>query len=142
MFPRFSLAKFALEEVLLLDGGNYASYLAYAEILYTIGDKRSLEIARQYYAMSLELNSDNNNRALFGLLLVRGIQQLFYSSIRKSHISFHTNIYVGQCVRLTKSNRRNIAEALREFASEKLVQIYSSKSKELLPFVEAVLLKE
>ena len=61
------MAKFALEEVIILEPGSYASYLLYAEVLYTL---KNFALARKYYAMSLELNRDNNLRAYYGIILV------------------------------------------------------------------------
>eukprot|EP00462_Mataza_sp_D1_P026252 CAMPEP_0175148716 /NCGR_PEP_ID=MMETSP0087-20121206/16795_1 /TAXON_ID=136419 /ORGANISM="Unknown Unknown, Strain D1" /LENGTH=265 /DNA_ID=CAMNT_0016434233 /DNA_START=36 /DNA_END=830 /DNA_ORIENTATION=- len=69
---KHDLAKFCMEEILLIQPDNHLHHLQYAELLYTIGssstkDKESLQHARQYFAQSLELKPDNNLRALYGL---------------------------------------------------------------------------
>jgi len=62
----YSLAKFCLEELLLVNPENYIHHLHYAEVLYTM--KRFVE-ARAYFAQSLELKPKNNLRALYGLIM-------------------------------------------------------------------------
>jgi hypothetical protein len=49
------------------------------QILYTIGGKDNVELARQYFAQSLELNGRANNlRALYGIILVRALFPILY----------------------------------------------------------------
>ena len=67
---QFSYAGFVMEEIILLQPACYSSYLMYAEILFSMGTKKTLEQSRQYYAMSIELNPYRNPRALYGLLMV------------------------------------------------------------------------
>ena len=59
-------ALFCIEELILNNPKNYIFHLKYADILYTIGDNRN---ARKYYSQSLNINSESNTRALFGLYL-------------------------------------------------------------------------
>jgi len=66
---KVELAKFAVEELLLISPDNYLYHLKYAEISYTVGGKANVAIARQYYAQSLELKPQDNLRAQFGLIM-------------------------------------------------------------------------
>jgi tetratricopeptide (TPR) repeat protein len=66
---RFELAKFSIEELLLLCPDNHLYHLKYAEISYTLGGKANVAIARQYYAQSLELKPQDNLRAQYGLIM-------------------------------------------------------------------------
>lgn len=66
---KLELAKFAMEELLLLSPDNYLYHLKYAEISYTLGGKANVATARQYYAQSLELKPHNNLRAQYGLIM-------------------------------------------------------------------------
>ena len=63
---QIDLASFALEELIMLAPENYVYHLKYADLQYTLG---AYDIARQYYAQSLELKPKNNLRALYGLVL-------------------------------------------------------------------------
>ena len=50
----------------------FLCFTYFFQILYTIGGKDNVELARQYFAQSLELNGRANNlRALYGIILVR-----------------------------------------------------------------------
>jgi len=66
---KLELAKFSVEELLLLAPDNYLYHLKYAEMSYTSGGKANVAIARQYYAQSLELKPQDNLRAQYGLLM-------------------------------------------------------------------------
>jgi len=66
---KFELAKFCMEELILLVPENYLYHLQYAELLYTIGGKPDVEAARKYFSQSLLLKPENNLRALFGLAM-------------------------------------------------------------------------
>ena len=68
-------AAFCYEELILSKPFHHLYHLKYAEILYTLGDFLA---ARKYYAKSLELNPDNNMRALWGLLMVRSNVAFFF----------------------------------------------------------------
>lgn len=63
---QYEFAAFCYEELILAEPLNHHYINRYAEILYTTGDYAT---ARKYFAHSLELNRDSNNRALFGLAL-------------------------------------------------------------------------
>jgi len=64
------LAKFCVEELILLNPENYAYHIQYAELCHSLSasDATELESAKQYYAQALEL-CPNNLRALYGLCL-------------------------------------------------------------------------
>lgn len=70
---KLELAKFCVEELILLHPENYLYHLQYAELCHSISistnkdshDNR--ELAKQYYAQALELKPHNNLRALYGL---------------------------------------------------------------------------
>lgn len=50
---------------------NYAYHLGYVVVLYTIGGRQNVSLARKYFAQSIELKPTNNARANIGLALVR-----------------------------------------------------------------------
>jgi len=60
----YNYAAFCWEEILVADPLNHHYHTRYAEILYTLEDYHA---ARKYFAHSLELNKENNARALYGL---------------------------------------------------------------------------
>ena len=62
-------ALYCQEEVVLGDPHNYQNHNRYADLLYTLGGEANLRNARRHFAQSLELSSDNNLRATYGLLL-------------------------------------------------------------------------
>jgi len=70
---KFEMAKFCLEELLMFVPENYLYHLQYAEVLFSLSSHKKennyILLARQYYCQSLELNPDNNLRALYGLIL-------------------------------------------------------------------------
>lgn len=70
---KVEMAKFCLEELLMFSPENYLYHLQYAEVLFALSshnkDNNYIILARQYYCQSLELNPDNNLRALYGLIL-------------------------------------------------------------------------
>jgi tetratricopeptide (TPR) repeat protein len=70
-------AAFCYEELLITSPQNFHYFTHYAELLYTAG---KFSEALNYYALSLELEVDNNLRALFGLILAT-------SQLKKSDIS-------------------------------------------------------
>ncbi|KAL6073887.1 ER membrane complex subunit 2 [Balamuthia mandrillaris] len=63
---QYEYAAFCYEELILADPFNYHFHNRYAEILFTLGDHVT---ARKYFAQSLELNNENNARAMFGLCI-------------------------------------------------------------------------
>jgi len=70
---KFEMAKFCLEELLMFSPENYLYHLQYAEVVFSLSshkkDNNNIALARMYYCQSLELNPDNNLRALYGLIL-------------------------------------------------------------------------
>jgi tetratricopeptide (TPR) repeat protein len=92
-----NLAKFAAEEIILLQPTNYLAHMQYAEILYTLGDKSSLKLSRQYYVQSLELKPDGNVRAKYGLLAAlkasgagSNADATLYAAVKKSLLKTYT----------------------------------------------------
>ena len=75
MIPPLSCFAFVSEYVLfnlVLHFFFWCLAYMFFQILYTIGGKDNVELARQYFAQSLELNGRANNlRALYGIILVR-----------------------------------------------------------------------
>ena len=63
----WELAAFCYEELLLLVPEQPLYHCRYAELLYAQG---KYELARQYFAQSVELKQHNNLRALYGILMV------------------------------------------------------------------------
>lgn len=59
-------AKKALEEAVMLQPVNYVTHLKLADVLYSLDD---VNLARKYYAQSLELNRESNPRAAVGMVL-------------------------------------------------------------------------
>jgi tetratricopeptide (TPR) repeat protein len=68
---RYEKATFCYEELLMALPQNYHLYVRYADLLYSIGGLDNLEMARKYYSFALELSTENNIKALYGLALVR-----------------------------------------------------------------------
>jgi tetratricopeptide (TPR) repeat protein len=66
---RYELAKFCMEELIMLCPENYLYHLQYAEVLYTLGGKNYVALARQYFAQAIELKPQGNVRALYGLVM-------------------------------------------------------------------------
>jgi len=58
-----------MEELLTLAPENYQYHTQYAELLYTLGSRAEVELARRYFAQALELRP-RYARALCGLHLV------------------------------------------------------------------------
>lgn len=68
---KLDLAKFCLEELILLTPENYMYHLRYAEMLYSVASHRnptSFDTARFHFSQALELKP-SNTRALYGILL-------------------------------------------------------------------------
>lgn len=63
-----SSAQFCFEELILSNPFNYAFHQRNAEILYSMGDNASMELAFKYYAKAAQLNPEST-RAAYGLLL-------------------------------------------------------------------------
>ena len=63
----WELAAFCYEELLLLVPEHPLYHCRYAELLYA---QAKYELARQYFAQSVELKPHNNLRALYGILMV------------------------------------------------------------------------
>jgi tetratricopeptide (TPR) repeat protein len=109
---RFELAKFCLEELIVLVPENYLYHLQMADLVYTIGGKGCTEQARPYYAQSLELKPNNNLRALYGLAL---------------------------CLRgAGAGGKQGHAAELQLWTAHKLLSHYRTLQPKAIPLVEAV----
>jgi len=107
---KFELAKFCLEELILLVPSNYLFHLLYAEVLYTLGSKTDFEIARKYFAQSLELKPEGNLRASYGL---------------------------AQCLKAQGSSKESSAALYKQTVGR--IRTTYKKAPKLLPIVEASL---
>eukprot|EP00262_Sarcandra_glabra_P004844 TRINITY_DN16085_c0_g1_i1.p1 TRINITY_DN16085_c0_g1~~TRINITY_DN16085_c0_g1_i1.p1 ORF type:complete len:303 (-),score=45.40 TRINITY_DN16085_c0_g1_i1:291-1199(-) len=65
----YKQAAFCYEELILCQPTVPLYHLAYAEVLYTIGGLENLQMAKKYYASTIDLSGGKNTRALFGLCL-------------------------------------------------------------------------
>jgi len=61
-------AAFCFEEMIVLQPQNYHLYVKYGEILATLGGADNLLLARKQFSFSLELSSNNNTRAWWGII--------------------------------------------------------------------------
>lgn len=61
-------AQFCFEELILSNPFNYMFHQRNAEVLYSMGDNASMELAFKYYAKAAQLNPEST-RAAYGLLL-------------------------------------------------------------------------
>lgn len=97
----YSKACFCLEELILMHPYNHVYFQRYADIKYTQGN---YDMARTYYCYALKLNP-NNNRALYGILLVT-------SNLKKAEKS------------------KDEVSKMSKWASNKLIEQYKQKSED------------
>jgi tetratricopeptide (TPR) repeat protein len=102
---KYELAKFCMEELIMICPENCLYHTQYAEVLYTMGGQANFELARQYYAQSLELKKERNLRALYGLCL---------------------------CVRATRSSSKSTHAKLYEWSMSKIADEYKQCPNALL----------
>jgi len=101
----FDDAAYCFEELILAEPDNYYYHVKYAEIKFSAGGKDNIIISKNHYAHSFELNSENNVRALYGILLC-----------------FHSLSKVGH--KLTEEDHK-----LFQLAEEQLVKTYNTSGK-------------
>ncbi|KAK7397291.1 hypothetical protein VNO78_18459 [Psophocarpus tetragonolobus] len=65
----YKQAAFCYEELILSQPTVPLYHLAYADVLYTLGGLENLQIAKKYYASTVDLTGGKNTRALFGICL-------------------------------------------------------------------------
>ncbi|KAK4768272.1 hypothetical protein SAY87_003413 [Trapa incisa] len=65
----YKQAAFCYEELILSQPTNPLYHLTYADVLYTIGGLENLQMAKKYYASTINLTGGKNRRALFGVCL-------------------------------------------------------------------------
>eukprot|EP00455_Lapot_gusevi_P045096 TRINITY_DN5733_c0_g1_i5.p1 TRINITY_DN5733_c0_g1~~TRINITY_DN5733_c0_g1_i5.p1 ORF type:complete len:209 (+),score=32.56 TRINITY_DN5733_c0_g1_i5:193-819(+) len=115
---KYDYAKFCFEELLTAAPENYLYHLQYAEVLYTIGGRNNVELARQYYAQSLQLNPQNNLRALYGICLCMKA--------------------LGNAKPVRQQEAR-VADSLHNQCVERLTQLYREQSPSLLPYLKSII---
>lgn len=108
---KLELAKFAMEELVLICPDHYLHHLLYAEILYTIGGKANVQLACQHYSQSLELHPASA-RALFGVIMC--LRAKGSNLVRELHQ------WCGERV-LRQYGAVLSAEAIKNFAEDNLV---------------------
>jgi len=111
-------AAFCYEELIAAYPQVHHYYVKYAEILYTLGGDINLELARKYFAFSLELTAENNTRGFYGLLMTT---HALGSATKKAAQSLKLN---GDLNRL---------------AQDKLREIYARQDLSALPFYHSTL---
>ncbi|XP_015875358.1 uncharacterized protein LOC107412165 [Ziziphus jujuba] len=65
----YKQAAFCYEELILSQPTVPLYHLAYADVLYTLGGLENLQMAKKYYASTIDLTGGKNTRALFGICL-------------------------------------------------------------------------
>ncbi|GMI88808.1 hypothetical protein like AT3G04830 [Hibiscus trionum] len=65
----YKQAAFCYEELILSQPTVPLYHLAYADVLYTLGELENLQIAKKYYASTIDLTGGKNTRALLGICL-------------------------------------------------------------------------
>ncbi|KAF9618548.1 hypothetical protein IFM89_002243 [Coptis chinensis] len=65
----YKQAAFCYEELILCQPTVPLYHLAYADVLYTLGGSENLQIAKKYYAATIDLTGGKNTRALYGICL-------------------------------------------------------------------------
>ncbi|CAA2957214.1 ER membrane complex subunit 2 [Olea europaea subsp. europaea] len=73
----YKQATFCYEELILSQPTIPLYHLAYADVLYTLGGLENLQMAKKYYASTIDLTGGKHTRALFGICLcTSAIEQL------------------------------------------------------------------
>ncbi|XP_070024785.1 uncharacterized protein [Nicotiana sylvestris] len=65
----YKQAAFCYEELILSQPTVPLYHLAYADVLYTLGGLENLQMAKKYYASTIDLTGGKSTRALFGICL-------------------------------------------------------------------------
>lgn len=65
----YKQAAFCYEELILCQPTVALHHLTYADVLYTIGGIENLQMAKKYYAATIDLTGGKNTRALYGICL-------------------------------------------------------------------------
>jgi len=133
---KFDLAKFCVEELILLVPEHYIYHLQYADLLYTIGGKANIEMARQYYSQSLELKSENNLRALYGIILCIKHKTVGASTISNKKLGRNNTI---NSTNTSEENTEKLPQHLSnlyQFAVNKITHHYQQTAPQLLTYVQ------
>lgn len=65
----YKQATFCYEELILSQPTVPLYHLAYADVLYTLGGIENIQLAKKYYASTIDLTGGKNTKALFGICL-------------------------------------------------------------------------
>lgn len=65
----YKQAAFCYEELILSQPTVPLYHLAYADVLYTLGGVENIQLAKKYYASTVDLTGGKNTKALFGICL-------------------------------------------------------------------------
>ncbi|KAJ3425108.1 tetratricopeptide repeat protein [Anaeramoeba flamelloides] len=104
----YSKALFCCEELILAEPDNYQHHYQIANIYYTIGKRSDLIKARQYYAHSIKLLTEQNLKSFYGLYLTTNkLKSLFSRNLNQSETQ--------------------INEQLLQFAKDKIKNFYLQK---------------
>eukprot|EP00268_Persea_americana_P067330 TRINITY_DN9254_c0_g1_i2.p1 TRINITY_DN9254_c0_g1~~TRINITY_DN9254_c0_g1_i2.p1 ORF type:complete len:307 (+),score=56.66 TRINITY_DN9254_c0_g1_i2:257-1177(+) len=114
----YKQAAFCYEELILSQPTVPLYHLAYAEVLYTLGGLENLQMAKKYYASTIDLTGGKNTRALFGICLC--------------------SVAVGQ---LTKGRNKDEKEAseLPSLAATALMKEYKERAPDKLPLLTSTM---
>lgn len=114
----YKQAAFCYEELILSQPTVPLYHLAYAEVLYTLGGLENLQMAKKYYASTIDLTGGKNTRALFGICLC--------------------SVAIGQ---LTKGRNKDEKEAseLPSLAATALMKEYKERAPDKLPLLSSTM---
>jgi len=86
-------ASFCYEELILAEPDNFHYHVKYAEIKFTMGGFENLNLAKNHYSHSLELNSENNYGGLYGLCLtIHALSKTKSNKLSKDDISLFSYV--------------------------------------------------
>ncbi|KAK9146608.1 hypothetical protein Sjap_006511 [Stephania japonica] len=114
----YKQATFCYEELILSQPTVPLYHLAYADVLYTLGGLENYQLAKKYYASTIDLTGGKNTRALYGICLC--------------------SIAIGQ---LSKGRNKEDKDSfeLQSLASTALEKEYKKKASDKLPLLAATL---
>ncbi|KAK9083735.1 hypothetical protein Scep_030206 [Stephania cephalantha] len=114
----YKQAAFCYEELILSQPTVPLYHLAYADVLYTLGGLENYQLAKKYYASTIDLTGGKNTRALYGICLC--------------------SIAIGQ---LTKGRNKEDKDSfeLQSLASTALEKEYKKRASDKLPLLAATL---
>ena len=145
----YTLAKFCIEELILLAGEDYLLHLQYGEMLYNIGGNNNLQTALKYYCQSVIFGSDDNIRALWGIVLtIRSLRDTGKdsgnnsnnnnnNSSNSSNDNSNSNFnYNDEWIKKLSSTEKDLLSK----AQQKIIQCYANKNSSVVDIVRDCLL--